>query len=249
MKKLELTRFKGLTYSCEEAVNTLCTNLTFIGDDMRVLMVTSAQANEGKSFVTMNMMRTFAKLGRSVVHVDADLRRSKIASRYGLKITEGEDRGLTHYLAGMCSVDEIIYETNIPGAHMIPLRREVSNSLALLTNGRFARLIEMLKQRYDYVIIDAPPVGVIIDAAEIAKYSDGAIIAVKYNCVSGRELAHVKNQIERSECPVLGAVLNSVELNSLSSKKYYHKSYYANYESDYLKPAAKERKTRTADKK
>lgn len=249
MKKLEFTRFKALTYSCEEAINTLCTNLTFIGDDMCVLMVTSAQASEGKSFVAMNLMRTFAKLGRSVVYVDADLRRSKIATKYGMKIIQGEDYGLTHYLAGMCSVDEIVYETNISGAHMIPLRREVSNSLSLLSNGRFARLIEMLKQRYDYVIIDAPPVGVIIDAAKIAKYSDGAIITVKYNCVSGRELASVKNQIERSNCPVLGVVLNSVELDSLSSKKYYHKSYYANYESDYLKSTTKEKKVRVAEKK
>lgn len=239
MNKLEFNRFKPLSYSCEEAINTLCANLTFAGNDKRVLMVTSTQAHEGKSFITMNIMRTFASLGHKVCYVDADLRRSQIATRYGMQIKEGGQYGLSHYLAGLCGIESVIYETNIPNAHMVPLRREVSNSLALLTNSRLEYLLKALKERYDYVLVDAPPVGVIIDAAEIAKHCDGVIIAVKYNSVSRRELVSVKKQIERTGCPILGVALNSVELDSLSSRKYYYKSYYSSYESDYMKPNAK----------
>ncbi|MBQ9855179.1 MAG: CpsD/CapB family tyrosine-protein kinase, partial [Clostridia bacterium] len=226
MNKLEMGRFKPLSYACTEAINALCTNLTFTGDDKKVVMVTSAQSNEGKSFISMNIMRTFAELGKRVVLVDTDLRRSQITAKYGVRVKEGNGMGLSHYLAGMCSVEDALYETNIENAYMVPLSREVSNSLSLLNNNRLQILLQDLKSRFDYVIVDAPPVGIIIDAAEIAKHCDGVIITVKYNAVSRRELIDVKNQIELTGCPLLGVVLNSVSFESLTSKKYYHKSYY-----------------------
>jgi len=234
MNMIEITRFKQLSYACNEALNTLCTNLTFAGEDKKVIMVTSAKAHEGKSFVSMNTMRTLAGLGHRVVLVDADLRRSQITSKYRLKIREGSGMGLTHYLAGMCSADDVVYETNLRNASIVPLGREVSNSLALLSTGRMARLLSALREKFDYVIVDAPPVGIIIDAAEIAKNCDGVVIALKYNAVTRRELMDVKHQIERTGCPILGVALNSVAFDSLSSKHYYHKSAYHSYESSYV---------------
>lgn len=239
MKKLTLNRFKPLSYACAEAVNTLCTNLTFSGNENKVIMVTSVQAHEGKSFITMNIMRTFAKLGHRVVLVDADLRRSQIATKYGVQFQDEQPKGLTHYLAGMCAPADILYETDIPNAYMIPMVREASNSLSLLTNNRLPQLLRLLRERFDYVLVDAPPVGVIIDAAEIAKHCDGTVVTVKYNMVSRKELVGVKTQIERSGCPILGVVLNSVSFDSLSSKHYYNKSYYSRYDSDYYKPQKK----------
>ena len=243
MSMIDITRFKPLSYACTEALNTLCTNLTFAGEDKKVIMITSSQAHEGKSFVSMNIMRTLAGLGHSVVHIAADLRRSMIASKYGLKIREGSGMGLTHYLAGMCTADSVVYETSIHNAYMVPLGREVSNSLALLTTGRMARLLSYLRERYDYVIVDAPPVGIIIDAAEIAKNCDGVIITCKYKTATRRELVEVKRQIDRSECQILGCVLNCVAFDSLSSKHYYQKSAYASYESDYISSKPKKKKT------
>ena len=120
---------------------------------------------------------------------------------------------------------------------MIPVGREVSNSLALLSTPRLKQMLHALEERFDFVIVDAPPVGVIIDAAEIAKSCDGVIFAVRYNMISRRELLEAKNQIARTGCEVLGAVLNDVDLEALSSKKYYNKSYYTHYNSDYYKPS------------
>ena len=241
MNMIEITRFKPLSYACAEAMNTLCTNLTFAGEDKKVIILTSAQAHEGKSFVTMNVMRALAGLGHRVVLVDADLRRSQITSKYGLKLTEGTGVGLAHYLAGMCSVENVVYKTSIPNASIVPLGHDVSNSLALLTTGRMGKLLGYLRERFDYVLVDAPPVGVIIDTAEIAKSCDGTVIALKYNAVSRRELVEVKRQIDRSGCPILGVVLNSVAFDSLSSKHYYHKSAYTSYESDYMKKPEKKK--------
>lgn len=231
MNTLVLNRFKPLSYACTEAMNALCTNLTFAGGKRKVIMFTSCQAGEGKSFITMNAMRTFAELGHRVVLVDADLRRSQIASRYGMRITAGNGMGLTHYLAEMCDAASALYQTNIPNAWMVPLGRPVTNSLSLLTTPRLSALLQGLRKQFDYVLVDAPPVGVIIDAAEIAKHCDGTVIAVRYNNTSRRELSRVKAQIERTDCPILGVTLNGVSFDSISSKRYYYKNYYAREDS------------------
>lgn len=242
MNRVEFTRLPTLDYACEEAINTLCTNLTFSGVNKRKILMTSCQASEGKSFLTINIMRTLARLGHSVALVDADLRRSQIAARYGMRVVEGSGQGMTHYLAGMCSLGEVVYQTNLPGTCFIPVGHEVSNSLALLSTSRLPHMLDQLREKFEFVLVDAPPVGVIIDAAEIAKFCDGAILGVKYNAISRKELVEAKSQLERSGCEILGAVLNSVAFDTLSSKKYYNKHYYSHYESDYYKPSQKGKK-------
>ena len=227
MRTLNIREFPPLSYACNEAVNTLCTNLSFTGSDIKKIMITSCHAAEGKSFLSMNIMRTMAKLGKTVVLVDADLRRSTIGSKYGVQFQQEKPSGLAHYLAGMASENEIVYSTNIPGAYMIPVGREVSNSLQLLVSPRFDGLLDSLAQRADYVIVDAPPLGAIIDAAEIAKSCDGTLIVVNYDGVRRQELVKVKEQLEQTGCPILGTVLNMVKFDNYLSKKYYYKSYYS----------------------
>ena len=237
MNSLEFTRFSPLDYAGAEALNTLCTNLSFAGANVRRVMMTSCQSAEGKSFISMNMMRTFASLGKRVVLVDADLRRSMIASRYGMQMySDTGGQGLTHYLAGMCEMEDVVYSTNIPGAFMVPVGRDVSNSLSLLTNSRLPALLDTLADSFDIVLVDAPPVGVIIDAAEISKYCDGTLLVVSYNKVRRHDLIEAKRQIEHAGCPVLGTVLNNVSFDTYSSKKYYNKTYYNTYYvSDYYR--------------
>ena len=202
-------------------------------------MMTSCHASEGKSMITMNMMRTFARLGKRVVLVDADLRRSVLLARYGGRVQKGAQFGLTHYLAGMCSAEDALYETNISGAYIVPVGREVGNSLSLLTSQKLSQLLEWLDSKFDFVLVDAPPVGMIIDAAEIAKSCDGVVFVINYNAVSRREMLEAKKQIELTGCQILGAVLNNVSFDTIASKKYYYKSYYnAHYESDYYQRSA-----------
>ena len=227
MNALTIRNFPPLSYACSEAVNTLCTNLSFAGENVKKIMLTSCHASEGKTFLSMNIMRTMAKLGKTVVLVDADLRRSMIGSKYGVQFQRENPSGLAHYLAGMVPENEIVYSTNIPGAYMIPVGREVSNSLQLLVSPRFDALLDSLAQRADYVIVDAPPLGAIIDAAEIAKSCDGTLIVVNYDGVRRQELIKVKEQLEQTGCPILGTVLNMVKFDNYLSKKYYYKSYYS----------------------
>lgn len=232
MNSLTIRRFPALSYACAEAINTLCTNLSFSGENVRKIMITSCHASEGKSFLSMNVMRTMAKLGKSVVLVDADLRRSMIASRYSLQFAQADNNyGLSHYLVGMADEEQILYRTNIAGAYMVPVGREVSNSLPLLVSARFDKLLARLAQKFTCVLVDAPPLGAIIDAAEIAKSCDGSLIVVNYNAVHRQELIDVKNQLEQTGCPILGTVLNRVEFDSYVSRKYYNKYYDKSYYS------------------
>lgn len=230
MNSLSINSFPDLSYACSEAINTLCTNLSFSGENVRKIMVTSCHASEGKSFLTMYIMRTLAEIGKTVVLVDADLRRSVIASRFALQFPDPQQsKGLSHYLAGMAEENEVIYSTNVEGAYMVPIGREVSNPLPLLNSPRFNYLLDQLAQSADYVLVDAPPVGTVIDAAEIAKSCDGTLLVVNYNSVRRRELIEVKEQLEQTECPILGTVLNMVEMENYLNKRYYYKSYYSHY--------------------
>lgn len=241
MKQIDITRFEPLDYAVGEAVNTLCTNLSFTGRDKKVIMVTSCIAAEGKSFLSMNIMRTMAQFSKSVVLVDADLRRSVLTNSFGLQIP-GERAGLAHFLAGMTSMDDVMYATSIPNAFMVPVGRVVSNSLALLSTPLLGQLLNRLAKGFDLVLVDSPPIGIIIDAAEIAKFCHGAVITVSYNQVRRRELIEARQQIELAGTPVLGAILNNVELDSFMGRRYYYR--YSGYQKQYLKEVPPEKVSR-----
>lgn len=229
-------------------MNTLCTNLSFSGDSVKKIMLTSCHPNEGKSFVAMNLMRSLAQNGKSVVLVDTDLRKSVLDISYGIRYaSRTRGPGMVHYLAGMTDAESILYSTDIPNAFFVPAGRDVLNSLPLLGTPKFSAFLDALAKRFQYVIVDSPPVGTIIDAAEIAKSCDGVLLVINYNAVRRREALEAKAQLQQSGCPILGTVLNGVEYDSYLTKKYYYRDS-AYYTNDYaLEPsAAKQRKKRAA---
>ena len=229
MATVKILGFPPLSYAGTEAINTLCTNLTFSGDGIKRIMVTSCHASEGKSTISMNIMRTMAKLGKKVVLVDADLRRSVITQEYKLQFPSPDCLGLTHLLAGMAREEEVLYATDIPGASIVPVMKTVSSSLSLLNSNRMEKLLDLLAQYFDYVIVDAPPIGALIDAAQIARYCDGTLLVVSYNTVRKQELIDAKQQLEATGCPILGTVINQAEFDAYINRKYYYKSYYNSY--------------------
>lgn len=238
MRQLTLTRFENLDYACNEALNTLCANISFSGVDVKVIMLTSCHAQEGKSFLAMNIMRNFAQIGKKVVLVDGDLRRPMLSSRYGIEGGAGQP-GLAHYLAGISTHEDVLCSTNLSGADMILAGREVANSLALLSTDKLPTMIARLRENYDIVLIDAPPVGVIIDPAQIAKSCDGVLLVVSKDGATRRELVEAKRQIEMSGCPILGAVLNKVVYETGWKRLYYYRHYNRSYYSNYYTASGK----------
>ena len=246
IKSIHLNNFPPLNYACNEAINTLCTNLSFSRAGIKRIMITSSQAGEGKSFLAINIMRAMTKLGKRVVLVDCDMRASVLMQKYGAVFEDGaEEIGLAHLLAGMAEEKDVLYSTDIEGAFIVPIGRKVPDALSLLSSPDFGKLIQHLSEVFDYVIVDAPPVGVVIDAAEIARSCDGIVLAVGYNTVRRQELLSVKEQLEQTGCPILGTVLNKVKLNDYVGRKYYYKNYYRNYSKSgyyYMNGAENEKK-------
>lgn len=224
MKSIEITSFPPLDYACNEAINTLCTNLFYCGDNIRSILFTSRYQHEGKSSVTMNVMRTLASFGKRVVLVDADLRKSSLARRYKFTYEGKNTDGLAQYLAGMCPLEEVIYQTDIENACIIPAGRDVISSMQLLTSPRYEKMMMCLRENFDVVLVDTPPAGLIVDAVEIAKYSDGAIIVVGYNTGRKQEIGEIVANITRTGCKVLGAVMNGVDMGSFRNRRYYYRS-------------------------
>lgn len=224
MNKIRIMNFPKLDYACNEAMNTLCTNLFYCGDNIRSVLITSRNEQEGKSSVAINMMRTIASCGKSVVLVDADLRCSVLASRYQFAYPRQSGKGLAEFLAGMVSLNDVLYETDISNAYIVPAGREVMNSLQLLSSAYYKEMLQVLSEHFDVVLVDTPPAGVIVDAIEIAKYCDGALIVVACNTGRKQEIDELAKNIRKTGCKVLGAVLNNVNFNSFQNRKYYYRS-------------------------
>lgn len=239
---LEVSNFPQLDYVCNEAMNTLCTNLSYCGKDIRKIMITSRYAGEGKSYIAMNLLRTFSQLGKRTVLIDTDLRASGIQSDYRLRYSTQSHYGLSEYLSGICGLDEAVYQTNLPNTYMIPAGHEAPNPLQLLDTRSMGELIEQLAEQFDVVLVDTPPVGVLADAVALAKFCDGALLVVGYCKGKQQEIGDAVENIKQTGCKVLGAVFNGVKFNSMSNRHYYYSSerYASHYNKRYYTRKKKE---------
>ena len=238
---LKISSFQQLDYVSNEAMNTLCTNLSYCGKDIRKIMVTSRYSGEGKSYVSMNLLRTFSQLGKKAVLIDTDLRASGIQSDYRLRYSTQNHYGLSEYLSGICDMKDAIYRTNWPNTSIIPAGYEAPNPLQLLDTPAMEALIEQLAGQFDVVLIDTPPVGVLVDAVALAKFCDGTLLVVGYCKGKQQEIKDAVDSIKQTGCKVLGAVLNGVKFNRMSNRHYYYSSerYAGYYNKRYYKNKSK----------
>ena len=224
MESIEV-KIPPLDRRTEEAFKTLRTNLQFCGKDVKSIALTSCTPNEGKSSVSLQLARSLSENGKRVLFIDGDLRKSVILSRCQIDQTV---KGLSHYLSGQCAFTEAVYMTNVRNLHMIFAGPVPPNPAELLGSNAFKIVIEKMKTVYDYIIIDTPPLGSVIDAAVIANECDGSILVVKSGEISRRFARKIVDQLRMADCPVLGAILNSVDMKKNSYGNYYGK-YYGKY--------------------
>lgn len=224
-QKIIMTDPKTEDYFYEEAIKTLRTNIQFAGMDIKTITVTSCYPNEGKSDIAFQLAKEIGNMNKKVLFVDADIRKSSMMNRYQVK---NRVSGLTQYLSGQVGRNEIFYNTNFPNLDIIFAGPMAPNPSELLEQASFEALMEFERSFYDYVIVDTPPIGNLIDAAVVAKQCDGAILVIESGAVSRRVAEKAKEQLEKSGCRVLGAVLNKVDMRR---DRYYsrYNSKYSNY--------------------
>lgn len=238
-KNITLTDINPGNYFYSEAMKTLRTNVQFSGKNNKVILLTSGQANEGKSDISFNLAVELGKAGKKVLLIDADIRKSVYKERYNI---QEETKGLSQYLSGQVEqIDDVVCKTNYENVYMILAGPYAPNPTEMLGDELFGQLLKAARQVFQYVIVDTPPLGIVVDAAVIGQYCDGAILVVEKDATSYRVYQKVKAQLEKGGCKVIGAVLNKV--NS-GGKGYYNGRYnryvkYGMYGNDYRNPKEK----------
>jgi capsular exopolysaccharide synthesis family protein len=224
MEKICVNRNIAKEFLVSEAFKTLRTNLLFSGAGVRCVGLTSFSASEGKSSVSCQLAISMAQMGKRVVLLDTDMRKSVLHSRFGLMEPA---LGLSHFLSDMAKVDEIIHETDVDGLSMILSGPLVPNAAELLSGERFQELIGVLREQFDYIIVDTPPLGQVIDCAVIASLLDGVMLLIDTTRNSIRLEKRLLNQLTKSGGKVLGVILNKVDFEDRSG--YYGKAYDGKY--------------------
>lgn len=223
METVSINKITRKNFQLEEAYKTLRSNIQFSGSDIKVIGFTSSQPDEGKSSVSLNLAVSLAELGKKVMFIDGDLRKSVLLGRYRIN---KPIKGLTHYLSGLNSLNQVIYSANMDNLHLIFSGQIPPNPSELLNGDIFSDLITDLRKEYDYIIIDTPPLGAVIDAAIIAQKCDGMILVIESNTISYKFAQKVKEQLDKTETKILGAVLNKVDMSDSGYYGKYYDKYY-----------------------
>ena len=217
MQEVKLNEIRKQSNAMRESLRELRTNIRFCGDDIKTILFTSVMPNEGKSTVVMDFARSLVEADNRVLVIDADMRKSVLVGRHRAKTSDGGSiLGLSHFLSGQKSLEEVVYQTQFANLMMIFAGPSVINPTELLEGKYYSDLIESMKGVFDYVLIDCAPLGAAIDA-------------VSQGEVSSRAVVSVKRQLEASGVRILGAVLNKVD----KKKTGYYGKYYGNYYGNY----------------
>lgn len=211
------------TSGLSEAARSIRTNLMFMNPDKpcRTLLISSAAPAEGKTTVACSIAIAFAQSGQRVCIVDADLRRPRLHRIFG----RAGDAGLTSALVGDATLDEVAKPTIVPNLFSIPAGPLPPNPADILQSERFRRLIADLGAKFDRVIVDSPPLVAVTDSAIISTIVDGTVFVVRAFETSKHLSVQGLRALRDLGAPIIGAVLNAVNLNR-NEYDYYHYYYY-----------------------
>lgn len=204
-----------------EAYRTLRTNLQFskINSDLRVVMFTSSGPGEGKSTTASNVAVAVAQTGKKVLIIDCDLRKPvehRIFSR--------RNRGLTNFMVEDIPLEELIQETEVPGLKVLTSGPVPPNPSELLGSGKMEALLKAVREQFDLVILDAPPVLAVTDACVLASKADGISLVVASGKNRPEMVQQTKDLLVKAHGYLLGVILNRVEIEEKQAYYYYYYS-------------------------
>ena len=200
-----------------EAFKTLRSNLLFCGDDIKTVLMTSSVEGEGKTTISTELAKSIAQIERKVLLIYGDMRKPTHICR------EKNIYGLSELLSGKTDISQVVYATQFENLDIIFSGDIVDNPSELLTNKVFKTALDNLKENYDYILIDSPPLVPVIDAALISIHCDGAILVIAADKPDVNEINIAKEQLKKSRCKILGAILNQSQKSVHS--RYYEKTY------------------------
>lgn len=209
-----------------EAYRTIRTNIKFsniAGRELKTIMLTSATPNEGKSTTISNLAVVMAQAGHSVVLCDCDFRNPTQHKIFGL-----HNKGLSNCVATGSDVMDIIQQTSIPNLYVLTSGPVAPNPSELLASQNMVDILAELKQHFDYVLVDTPPIMPVTDAAVVSAKVDGTILVIASGAVSPSIAVEAKTRLEQAGAHLLGVVLNKVDVGANSHYGYGYYYYYGN---------------------
>jgi len=219
----------NLNFAVTEAYKLLRTNLIFSFPEEgrgNAIGITSAIQSEGKSSTACNTAYALAEAGCKVLLLEADLRKSTIASKLGL----AKSPGLSNLLVSRDNFRGVIQHCALaPGLDVITSGDMPPNPSELLSSNRMAALVEELKQAYDYIVIDLPPVTVVSDAAAMSRMLDGVVMVVRAGVSDQQMLAEAMRQLEMVGVRILGFTFRDVDSSGKKYGRRYSRKYYKYY--------------------
>lgn len=210
-----------------EAYRTLRTNISFMNPDkpLRSLVVSSAGPGDGKSTTVINIGITFANLGKKVLLIDGDLRKPILHKVFDVP----REPGLVHRLIQDLNDIDVIRETQVPNLHLITCGDVPPNPSELLASQKLRDFFRRMKQEYDIVLIDSPPIIAVTDASILSKMTDAILLVVRSGNTDQRVLRRSVDILSQVNTNLIGAVLNGVNISAGYDSYYYYYNYYYYY--------------------
>jgi len=207
-----------------EAYRTFRTNIQYtkLDHDLKALLVTSPGPGEGKSTSVANLAITMAQMGSKVLLIDSDLRRPILHSIFNI------DRrvGLSNVLVGRATIEEAAQATEIDNLFVMPCGTLPPNPSELLGSSAMKTTLEAMKQKFDIVLFDSPPIIAVTDAAVLSSQLDGVILVIKSGQTDREAAFRAHTLLKNVKTRVLGALLNGVHIESMYGSYYYYYHYY-----------------------
>lgn len=202
-----------------EQYRTIRTNIEFsqVDRDLRTLMVTSTGPSEGKSTTVANLATVFAQQGKQVLLIDADLRKPTMHYTFRLQNTTG----LTNVLTRQLELKEAIFKSQIPNLFLLPSGPIPPNPAELLGSKRLKELLVELKEEFDVVLFDTPPVLAVTDAQILSNQCDGTILVVSSGATENDSALKAKELLEKANANLIGVVLNNKKIKEANYYYYY----------------------------
>jgi len=226
---------KNSSFQVQEAYKTMRANIRFLlsGEGCKKFCITSALASEGKSITILNLAISFAEAGQRVLLIDGDLRRPSLARL----LIEVATPGLSNVLAGLCTEEDAIRKSEYPNLDLLLSGEIPPNPSELLGSERMTKMMERLSKKYDYILVDTPPVGIVSDACVMADVLDGVLFLVRQNVTDKSVVEQGVKQLELSGAKLLGFILNAMEQEG--KKRYGRGRYSYKYKYKYEYSSAK----------
>ena len=229
MKSKDLVITKNPKSSFAESIRSIRTNLAFssLDKDVKIIINSSPEAGDGKSFVTANLAIAYAQEGKNVLLIDADLRRGRQHEIFNvMNVTSGGYSNLMLNYENSIPLDKYICKTEINNMSLLPTGPMPPNPVELLGSENNKKLLEKLKKEYDLIIMDCAPVVGLSDAVVLAALSDINLITVSVKKTKMENLERVKKLFDQSNLKINGVILNGANASHGYYSDYYTNDYY-----------------------